>query len=62
MTTIHHQLLIDAPVSRVYDVIATAEGISTWWDKQTPKKTERGLVLEHSRVVNTASSSFSSLR
>jgi Uncharacterized conserved protein len=48
MTTIHHQLLIDAPVSRVYDVIATAEGISTWWDKQTAKKTERGLVLEHS--------------
>jgi uncharacterized protein YndB with AHSA1/START domain len=47
MTTIHHQLLIDAPVSRVYEFIATAEGISRWWDKQTPRETERGLVLEH---------------
>ena len=47
MTTIHHQLLIDAPVSRVYEFIATAEGISKWWDKQTPRETERGLVLEH---------------
>ena len=47
MTTIHHQLLIDAPVSRVYEFLATADGISKWWDKQTPRETARGLVLEH---------------
>jgi uncharacterized protein YndB with AHSA1/START domain len=47
MKTIHHELLIDAPVARVYDAIATANGISTWWDPQTPKQTDRGLVLEH---------------
>jgi uncharacterized protein YndB with AHSA1/START domain len=47
MTTIQHELLINAPVTRVYDAIATAEGISTWWDPQTPKQTDRGLVLEH---------------
>ena len=39
--------MIDAPVVRVYEAIATADGISSWWDKQTPKQTERGLVLEH---------------
>ena len=47
MRTIQHQLLIDAPVATVYDAIASADGISTWWDKQTPRQTERGLVLEH---------------
>src|SRR5574342_510466 len=47
MKTIQHELHIDAPVARVYEAIATADGISTWWDKQTPKQTDRGLVLEH---------------
>jgi uncharacterized protein YndB with AHSA1/START domain len=47
MKTIQHELLINAPVARVYDAIATADGISTWWDPQTPKQTDRGLVLEH---------------
>lgn len=31
----------------MYEAISTAEGISTWWDKQTPTQTDRGLVLEH---------------
>ena len=47
MTMIHHQLQIDAPIDVVYAAIATAHGISTWWDKQTPKQNERGMVLEH---------------
>src|SRR5262245_36497240 len=47
MTSIQHRLRIDAPVEEVYQAIATAEGISTWWDKQTPRQTDRGLVLEH---------------
>src|SRR2546423_14914570 len=47
MSTIHHQLQIAAPIPIVYGAIATADGISTWWDKQTPKQTERGMVLEH---------------
>jgi uncharacterized protein YndB with AHSA1/START domain len=47
MTSIHHQVLIDAPLAKVYEAISTAEGISTWWDKQTPSQTDRGLVLEH---------------
>ena len=48
MTRIQHDLVIAAPVRRVYNAIATADGISTWWDKQTPVQTDRGLVLEHS--------------
>ena len=47
MAAIQHQLLINAPMTRVYNAIATADGISTWWDKQTPRHTDRGLVLEH---------------
>ena len=47
MATIRHQVLINAPVAKVYEAISTAEGISTWWDKQTPTETDRGLVLEH---------------
>jgi len=47
MKTIEHHLRIDAPASRVYEAIATADGISTWWDPQTPKQTDLGLVLEH---------------
>jgi uncharacterized protein YndB with AHSA1/START domain len=44
---IHHQVSINAPVAKVYKAISTADGIGTWWDKQTPIQTDRGLVLEH---------------
>ncbi len=47
MSTVHHQVSIHAPAARVYHAVATADGISTWWDKQTPLHTDRGLVLEH---------------
>lgn len=47
MATIHHQVSINAPVTKVYEAISTAEGIGTWWDKQTPVQTDNGLVLEH---------------
>jgi uncharacterized protein YndB with AHSA1/START domain len=47
MATIHQQVSINAPVAKVYEAISTAEGIGTWWDKQTPTQTDRGLVLEH---------------
>jgi len=47
MATIYHQVSINAPLAKVYDAISTADGIGTWWDKQTPNQTDRGLVLEH---------------
>jgi uncharacterized protein YndB with AHSA1/START domain len=47
MVTIRHQIMIDAPAAKVYQALSTAEEISTWWDKQTPTQTDRGLVLEH---------------
>jgi uncharacterized protein YndB with AHSA1/START domain len=46
-TTIHHRISIHAPAATVYAAIATASGIGTWWDAQTPVHTDRGLVLEH---------------
>ena len=47
MATIHHQLAIAAPVSQVYAAIASAEKIGSWWDRQKPLQTPKGLVLEH---------------
>jgi len=47
MSTIHHQVSINASAARVYHAVATADGISTWWDKQTPIHTDGGLVFEH---------------
>src|SRR5213596_2882729 len=47
MATIHHELSINAPVAKVYEALSLADKIGTWWDKQTPTQTDRGLVLEH---------------
>ena len=47
MATIHHQLTVNAPVAKVYEALSLADQIGTWWDKQTPVQTHRGLVLEH---------------
>jgi uncharacterized protein YndB with AHSA1/START domain len=48
MATIYHQVWIDAPVSRVYEAIATAEGLGKWWAPHTSTQTDEGLVLAHS--------------
>jgi uncharacterized protein YndB with AHSA1/START domain len=47
MATIYHRVSINAPATKVYEAISTAEGIGTWWDQQKPTQTDRGLVLEH---------------
>jgi uncharacterized protein YndB with AHSA1/START domain len=47
VATIHHQVSINAPVEKVFQAISTPEGISSWWNKQTPVQTDQGLVLEH---------------
>ena len=44
---IHHQVAINAPPSTVYEAIAEPENIGRWWDEQTTRNTEEGLVLEH---------------
>lgn len=47
MTTLHHQVWIDAPVAKVYSAIATAEGLGRWWAPHTSTETAAGLVLAH---------------
>jgi uncharacterized protein YndB with AHSA1/START domain len=47
MTAIQHEIWIDAPVSVVYDLIATPEGMSSWWDQQRQVQTDEGEVWEH---------------
>lgn len=47
MATLHHQVWIKAPARRVYDALATAEGLR-WWAPHTSTQTDDGLVLAHS--------------
>jgi hypothetical protein len=48
MATLYHQVWIDAPVAKVYEALATAEGLGSWWAPHTSTETEGGLVLAHS--------------
>jgi uncharacterized protein YndB with AHSA1/START domain len=47
MATLHHQVWIDASVSKVYQALATADGLGCWWAPHTSTKTDAGLVLAH---------------
>jgi hypothetical protein len=48
MATLYHQVWIDAPVAKVYEALATAEGLGNWWAPHTSTDTDDGLVLAHS--------------
>ena len=48
MVTLTHQVWIDAALSRVYEALATAEGLGSWWAPHTSTETEDGVVLAHS--------------
>ncbi len=48
MATLYHQVWIDAPVAKVYEALATAEGLGNWWAPHTSTQTGAGLVLAHS--------------
>ena len=48
MATIRHEIWIDAPVSTVYKLLSTPEGMSSWWNQQTVVQTPDGEVWEHS--------------
>jgi uncharacterized protein YndB with AHSA1/START domain len=47
MATIRHEIWIDASISTVYRLLSTPDGMSSWWDQQTPLQTEQGEVWEH---------------
>ena len=47
MVTLYHQLWIDAPLSRIYAGISTAEGLGHWWAPHSSTQTPEGLVLAH---------------
>lgn len=47
MATLHHQVWIDAPISKVYAALATAEGLGQWWTPHVSNQTGAGLVLSH---------------
>ena len=47
MATLYHQVWINAPVSKLYEALATAEGLGLWWVPHTSTETDAGLVLAH---------------
>jgi uncharacterized protein YndB with AHSA1/START domain len=51
MATLYHQVWIDAPVAKVYEALATAEGLGKWWAPHTSTETDTGLVFAHSPGV-----------
>jgi len=65
MATLCHEIWINAPATKVYQAISTADGIGTWWEKQTVTQTDQGAVLEHNpgpehRVVKLKVMDFTS--
>ncbi len=38
MATLYHQVWINAPVSKVYEALATADGLGKWWAHIHPPK------------------------
>lgn len=47
MATLHHQVWINAPVARIYEALATAEGLGRWWAPHTTSHPAGSLVLAH---------------
>jgi uncharacterized protein YndB with AHSA1/START domain len=48
MATLHQQVWINAPKEKVYEALASAEGLGQWWAPHTTTETNDGLVLAHS--------------
>jgi len=46
MATLSHQAWIKAPTVRLYEAIATDEGIGRWWDKPKAARSPSGLAWE----------------
>lgn len=44
MPDIVHELTIEAPAERVFDAIATREGLSAWWTRDTEAESRVGAV------------------
>lgn len=42
--SIHHRLLIEAPVETVYGALTTEEGLAGWWTPETTSKPEAGSI------------------
>jgi hypothetical protein len=48
MPNIHHELIIGAAVTSVYQAITSQQGLSAWWTPQTTAKAEIGSTLRFS--------------
>jgi uncharacterized protein YndB with AHSA1/START domain len=46
MTTLYHQIWINAPAAKVYEAISTENGIGNWWDKPRTLRSDAATILE----------------
>ena len=42
MADIVHRIGINAPATKVYDAVATAQGVAGWWTRETKGTAKRG--------------------
>jgi len=47
MATLYRQVWINTPVSKLYEALATADGLGSWWAPHTSTQTDAGLILAH---------------
>jgi hypothetical protein len=47
MATLYHQVWINAPVPKVYQALASADGLGKWWTPHSSTETADGVVLSH---------------
>ena len=47
MATIYHQVGIKAPIDKVFNAIATLDGVSNWWTPTTGDDTVNGKLVFH---------------
>jgi len=46
VTTLYHQVWINAPTGKVYEAVSTEDGIGSWWDRPRTVASSDGPVLE----------------
>jgi len=54
MATLLHQVWINAPLSKVYDSVATAEGLGTWWRRTHRPRRRMASCWRTTRAENMA--------
>jgi uncharacterized protein YndB with AHSA1/START domain len=53
MTTLYHQVWIDASPAKVYEAISSETGIGCWWDEPRAVRSDAATILEFNPAPST---------